>query len=68
MVRPVLYMSALSALRYNPAIQAFAARLRAKGKCFKVVITACMHKMLTILNGVVRSNEPWRGQGVLQKA
>jgi transposase len=64
-VRTVLYMAALTAQRCNPAIQAFAARLKAKGKCFKIVMVACMHKLLTILNGVVKSQQPWRGLGVL---
>jgi transposase len=67
-VRTVLYMSALTAMRCNPAIKAFAARLNAKGKCFKVVAVACMHKLLTILNGVVKSQQPWRGLGVAQNS
>lgn len=64
MVRTVLYMAALTAMRCNPAIKTFAQRLRDKGKCFKVVIVAAMHKLLTILNAVVKSREPWRGRGV----
>lgn len=58
-VRNVLYMAALSAKRSNPVIRAFAARLLAKGKPPKVVITACMRKLLTILNALLRSNERW---------
>jgi len=58
-VRNVLYMAALSAKKYNPVIKAFAARLLAKGKPPKVVITACMRKLLTILNALLRSNERW---------
>lgn len=58
-VRNVLYMAALSAKRSNPVIRAFAARLLAKGKPAKVVITACMRKLLTILNALLRSDERW---------
>lgn len=49
-IRRVLYMAALSARRHNPATRTFAKRLEASGKPFKVVITACMHKLLVILN------------------
>jgi transposase len=58
-VRTALYMAALSAIRCNPIIKPFYARLRAKGKPAKVAIVACMHKLLTILNAIVRSNIPW---------
>jgi transposase len=63
-VRTVLYMATVAATRFNPAIKAFAERLKAKNKCSKVVLVACMHKLLTILNAVVKSGQPWRGQGV----
>lgn len=59
-VRSALYMAALTAMRCNPAIRAFAQRLEAQGKAFKVVITACMRKLLVILNSMVRSNTSWR--------
>lgn len=59
-VRTALYMAALSAIRCNPIIKPFYSRLRAKGKPAKVAIVACMHKLLTILNAIVRSNNPWR--------
>ena len=49
-VRSVLYMAALTARRSNPIIRAFAERLEATGKPFKVVLTACMRKLLVILN------------------
>ncbi len=62
-VRTVLYMSALVAMRFNPVIAAFADRLRAAGKAPKVVLVACMHKLLTILNAMVRHGEPWRTAG-----
>jgi len=58
-VRSVLYMSAVAAARCNPVIKAFAARLKAAGKAGKVVIVACMRKLLTILNAMVRDNLTW---------
>jgi transposase len=58
-VRSVLYMSTVAAIRCNPVIRAFAARLRATGKAGKVVIVACMRKLLTILNAMVRDNLSW---------
>lgn len=59
-VRTVLYMSALAATRCNPVLRAFYHRLRAAGKPAKVALTACMRKLLTILNAMVRSNTHWR--------
>jgi len=59
-VRDVLYMAALSATRFNPVIRAFYQRLRQAGKAFKVALTACMHKLLTILNAIIRTNTPWQ--------
>jgi transposase len=58
-VRAVLYMGALVAVRYNPVLQAFYERLLAKGKAKKVALTACMHKLLRILNAIVRDQKPW---------
>jgi transposase len=58
-VRGVLYMSAVAAIRCNPVIRAFADRLRAKGKAGKVVVVACMRKLLTILNAMVRDRLSW---------
>lgn len=58
-VRSVLYMAALTARRSNPLIREFANRLEAAGKPFKVVITACMRKLLVILNSMVKFNLPW---------
>jgi transposase len=58
-VRGVLYMAALTARRFNPVIRAFAERLEAAGKPFKVVITACMRKLLTILNALVATGTHW---------
>jgi transposase len=61
-VRQVLYMAALSATRFNPVIKAFYTHLRKEGKLFKVAITACMRKLLTILNAMVRDNRQWNVQ------
>jgi transposase len=61
-VRSVLYMAALAAMRCNPVIKAFANRLAQHGKPFKVVITACMRKLLVILNAILKSGRPWNPQ------
>jgi transposase len=58
-VRSALYMAALTAYRCNPIIRRFAQRLTQAGKPFKVMITACMRKLLTILNTIVRTRSPW---------
>ena len=60
MVRSALYMATLSAARYDPVIRAFYERLLAKGKAKKVALTACMHKLLTIINAVIKSGQPWQ--------
>jgi len=59
-VRRVLYMATLVATKWNPVIQAFYARLRAAGKAPKVAVVACMHKLLTILNAMLKHQSPWR--------
>lgn len=59
-VRNVLYMAALSAMKHNPVIREFAARLHAKGKPPKVVITACIRKLVVILNAILKTNQPWQ--------
>ena len=59
-VRSVLYMSALSGIRYNPIIKAQYDQLVKRGKEKKVAITACMRKMLTILNAMMRDQLPFR--------
>jgi transposase len=61
-VRTALYMAALVASRHNPLIAAFYRRLCAAGKPKKVALTACMHKLLTILNAIVRQSTPWSVQ------
>lgn len=58
-VRAVLYMAALVGTRYNPVLKAFYARLLAAGKPKKLALTACMHKLLLILNAVLRTRQPW---------
>src|SRR6202035_515004 len=58
-VRQALYMAALSAKRYNPLIRRFAERLEKAGKKFKVVMTACMRKLLTLLNQLIKTDTPW---------
>lgn len=59
-VRRTLYMATLTAIRFNPTLRAFHTRLRAAGKAKKVAIVACMRKLLTILNAMVRDKAPWR--------
>lgn len=59
-VRSALYMGALVASRHNPVIRTFYQRLRAAGKPRKVALTACMRKLLVILNAMARDNAPWR--------
>jgi transposase len=59
-VRSVLYMSTLVATRYNPLIQSQYQHLLKRGKLKKVALTACMRKFLTILNAMVRDQQPFR--------
>ena len=59
-VRAVLYMAALTSARWNPAIRALYQRLKAAGKPAKVALVACMRKLLTILNAMLRTRTPWR--------
>jgi transposase len=58
-VRAVIYMATTVAIRHNPIIKVFHSRLIAAGKPKKVAIVACMRKLLTILNAMVRSKTPW---------
>jgi transposase len=55
-------MAALSAKKHNPFLRSFYARLIQHGKEKKVALTACMRKLLVILNAMARSNQPWRSQ------
>lgn len=59
-VRSALYMGTLAAIRSNHVIKAFYERLCDAGKARKVAITACMRKLITILNAMVKNGEPWR--------
>jgi transposase len=58
-VRAALYMATLSAMRYDPNIKAMRERLLKAGKPKKVAIVACMHKMLSIINAVIKSGKPY---------
>lgn len=59
-IRAVLYMGALVATRCNPVIRAFYQRLLERGKAKKVALVACMRKLLTILNSVLKHHTMWR--------
>lgn len=59
-VRATLYMATLSATKHNPVIKAFYERLLANGKEKKVALTACMRKLLVILNAMARNQQAWR--------
>ncbi len=59
-VRSVLYMSTLVATRYNPVIRTQYQQLLKRGKVKKVALTACMRKFLTILNAMMRDQQPFR--------
>jgi transposase len=58
-VRAVLYMATVTAITRNPVIERYYARLVAAGKKAKVALVACMRKLLTILNAMVRDQKPW---------
>lgn len=58
-VRSVLYMAALSAMKWNPAIRTFAERLEGRHKPPKVVIVACMRKLMVLLNAILRTGQPF---------
>ena len=58
-VRCALYMAAFCAMKFNPVIQRFTERLRSAGKPFKVIVVAAMRKLLTILNVMLKENQPW---------
>ena len=58
-LRSTLYMAALSASRFNPVIRPFYQGLVDRGKEKKLALTACMRKLLTMLNAMMRDNQPW---------
>lgn len=60
-VRAVLYMGTLSAVRHNPKLKAFYQHLLEQGKAKKVALVACMHKLLRILNAMMRDRKAWQG-------
>lgn len=66
-VRSALYMAAVTAMRCNPVIRAFAERLKAAGKPNKVVIVAAMRKLLTIINAMIRDHVEWSQLRIAQK-
>ncbi len=59
-IRNALYMATISAVQFNPAIRNFRDRLKAKGKPPKLVLTACMHKLLSMLNAIIRDQKEWK--------
>ena len=59
-VRATLYMAALVATKYNPIISVFYQRLLESGKAKKVALVACMRKLITILNAMVKSMTSWQ--------
>jgi transposase len=61
-LRAVLYMGTLRATRGNPVIRRFSERLLAVGKAKKVALVACRHKLLTILNAMLKHQTPWQAQ------
>jgi len=67
-VRNVLYMATIAAIRFNPVIKAFADRLKKAGKLNKVVIVACMRKLIGLLNAMLRDNLEWNQLTVVRNA
>ena len=61
-IRTMLYMAMMSAIQHNPLIKRFYQKLVASGKHKKVALTACMRKMVTLLNAMVRDNQEWKAQ------
>jgi transposase len=62
-LRASLYMSVVAGLRFNSVIKSFYQRLTTAGKPAKVALTACMHKLVVLLNAMVRDNVSWRSPG-----
>lgn len=59
-VRAVLYMSVMNGIRYNPVLKTFYQKLRNAGKVHKVAMVACIHKLLVILNAMMKTQTCWR--------
>lgn len=66
-VRAALYMGALVAVRYNPVLKAFYTRLLGQGKAKKVALVACMHKLLRVLNAMIRDSKSWNYPALCNK-
>ena len=64
LVRTVLDMGTRVATRFNPPIKVVSERLLSAGKVKKVALTACMHKLLTMLNALLKHRTPWQPQEV----
>jgi transposase len=67
-VRSVLYMATVAAMRFNPVIKRFHDRLKAAGKLNKVIIVACMRKLLSILNAMIRDGLSWDQLNLVKNA
>src|SRR2546421_9853006 len=61
-VRRVLYLAALAAVRHNPVLKAFRERLAGRGKRPKVILTAVARRLLVIANALIRSGRPWQAE------
>ena len=59
-IRSILYMGTVAAVRWNPIIRSFFLRLVKAGKSKKLALTACMRKLLVMLNAIIASNKPWK--------
>jgi transposase len=59
-IRKILFMAAITAIKWNPVIKEFYERLLTRGKVKKVAIVACMHKLLTIMNAMVKAQTFWK--------
>lgn len=64
-IRAVLYMAAVAGTRFNPVLRRFYRRLRTAGKPAKVALTACMRRLITILNAMVKTQQPWRAPALV---
>ena len=58
-IRRTLYMATLTATQHNPQIHTYYEKLVARGKLPKVALIACMRKLITVLNAMVKKNEQW---------
>jgi len=63
MLRRALHMATLTAMRFNAVIRIFYQRLLLNGKAKKLALIACMRKLLTMLNAMMKNHQPWLPQG-----